>query len=68
MIYYQETSEINFIKDLITRYQDAPVKVFLGKDVYADASSYHATSFKVDQASAAVAHLNKTYNELSEVI
>jgi hypothetical protein len=33
VIYTQEPSEINFIKDLITRYQDAPVKVFLGKDI-----------------------------------
>jgi len=31
VIYHQELKDINFMKDEIHRYQDAPIKVYLGK-------------------------------------
>ena len=40
----------------------------MGKDVYSEAGSYNATSYTINQAGAAVQHLNKTYNELNVVI
>lgn len=42
--------------------------MFVGKDTYADAATYKAKAFTIDQAPAAVEHLNKTYSELSEVV
>ena len=31
VIYFNEANEVNFIKDEIQRYTDAPIKVFFGK-------------------------------------
>lgn len=45
VIYLHEDKEINFIKDIITKYQEAPIKVFLGKESFADANTYKAKAF-----------------------
>lgn len=45
LIYFEDTKEINFMKDLITRYHDVPLKVFFGNVAYGDAKTYNAASF-----------------------
>ena len=40
IIYHIEQNEINFIKDEISRYNDAPIKAFFGKTKYEDAAFY----------------------------
>lgn len=48
VIYHNEASDINFIKDDIHRYQDAPIKAFFGKSAYGQAADYHAKAFTHD--------------------
>lgn len=44
-IYHNEVNEVNFIKDEIQRYHDAPLKVFIGKVAYTDAQNHKAKAF-----------------------
>ncbi len=47
VVYHTQTTEINFIKDEIQRYSEAPIKAFLAKAgaAYGDASSHKAKAF-----------------------
>lgn len=45
VVYLHKATEINFIKDLLTQYQDAPIKAFLGKEHSEDAAQYKAKSY-----------------------
>ena len=42
VIYHNEANEVNFLKDVLQRYQDAPIKAFLGKENYHDVATYKA--------------------------
>jgi hypothetical protein len=62
VIYHEQATEINFMKDEIQRYNDVPVKAYLGKTDYAEADKHGAKSFTVEKASDLVAYLNSQYN------
>jgi hypothetical protein len=64
----QEAKEINFIKDILTKYQDAPVKAFLGKEPFAEAHTYKAKAFTDAQVGTLIEHLNHEFTTLEEVI
>jgi hypothetical protein len=49
VVYLAANSEINFIKDILTKYNDAPIKVFLGKETYPEAGHYKAKAYKVGE-------------------
>lgn len=68
MIYHNDANEINFIKDEIHRYADAPIKAFFGKSLYEQAATHHAKPFTHDQAGLLREHLNSQYQQLDEVI
>jgi Ca2+-binding EF-hand superfamily protein len=68
VIFHNEANEVNFIKDEIERYKDAPVKAFFGKVAYDRAGDYNAQAFTHDQAADLLAHLNKEYSQLEEII
>lgn len=42
VIYHNDPNEVNFIKDEIQRYHDAPIKAFIGKSVFPGASGHNA--------------------------
>jgi hypothetical protein len=68
VVYLHKASELNFIKDILTQYQDAPIKAFLGKEHSEDAAHYHAKSYLEGDANTLVGELSAKFNELSEVI
>lgn len=68
IIYLQEANEFNFIKDLLTQYKEAPVKAFIGKDLFGDAASFKAKAYTVGQADALFADLTTQFNQLNEVM
>jgi hypothetical protein len=60
VVYHTSTSEVNFIKDEIQRYSEAPIKVFVSKPgvaAYADAGSHRAKAFAGDKVTEALIHL-----------
>ena len=60
VVYHTTTSEVNFIKDEIQRYSEAPIKAFLSKSgsvAYPDAASHKARSFAGDAAFELIAYL-----------
>ncbi len=70
VIYHTQTNEVNFIKDEIQRYSEAPIKVFLSKSniAYGDAGSHKAKAFGSNQVVDLVAHLRTQRAELGKVI
>ncbi len=48
VIYHNDPNEINFIKDEIQRYNDAPIKAYFGKTAYEQAATHHAKAFTHD--------------------
>ena len=68
VVYHNDANEINFIKDEIQRYTDAPIKAFFGKAVYEQAASHKAKAFTHAQAADLLGHLNSQYQQLDEVI
>ena len=42
VVYHNDANEVNFVKDELERYKDAPIKAFIGKETYGQASQYHA--------------------------
>lgn len=68
VIYLAANSEINFIKDILTKYTDAPIKAFLTKEAFADAANHKAKGFKVGEQDQLVAHLKDQYQQLDEVM
>ena len=63
-----EAKEINFIKDILTKYENAPVKAFFGKESYADASAHKAKSFTEGQAAELQEYLKNELTQLEEII
>jgi len=61
VIYLQAPQEINFIKDILTKYADAPIKVFLGKDTFADAATYKGKAFKESEIESCKAYMKDQY-------
>lgn len=60
VIYHTSPAEINFIKDEIQRYGEAPIKAYLAKigaPIYGDAASQKAKAFAGDKIGEMVASL-----------
>lgn len=68
VIYLHDVKEINFIKDILTKYQDAPIKAFLGKEEFGEAHTYKAKAFAEGHVATLVEHLRHEYTQLDEVI
>lgn len=68
VVFYSDESEINIISDLLTKYKDAPVKVFLGNVAHGGAKSHNAETFTVADVSKAVAYINTQVSQLDEVM
>lgn len=71
VVYHTQTSEVNFIKDEIQRYSEAPIKIFLSKagiPAYPDVASYKAKAFSGDKAAEALAFLKQQRAELESII
>jgi hypothetical protein len=68
VVYHTDVNEINFIKDEIHRYSDAPIKAYLGKTLYDQAAGQHCTAFTEDQVANLLENLNTQYQQLDEVI
>lgn len=68
VIYYEDPKEINFMKDIITKYQDAPIKIFLGNDKYADAKNYKAESFTLAEKDQSAAYIKNQHTQVDEMI
>nr|AAF25622.1 unknown protein [Sterkiella nova] len=68
IVYYTDLKEINFIKDEIHRYQDAPIKVFFGNVHFDKAASQHAKSFAQGELESLKSYLSQQYQQLCEVI
>jgi len=67
-VFHFEPSEVNFLKDVLTRYQEAPIKIFLGKSPFDKPEQYKAKSFTHDNFMAAIQHLQSEYKSLEEVM
>jgi len=68
VVFFTDASEANLCEDVIKRYAEAPIKVFLGSSEHAFAKKYKAESFKLADPKAAVAHMHKTYADLEDVM
>ena len=68
VIYHNDASEVNFIKDEVERYKDAPIKAFIGKEAYDRAGEFHAVAFTHGQQAELLAHLQSQYASLEVVI
>jgi hypothetical protein len=68
VIYHNDASEVNFIKDEVERYKDAPIKAFIGKEAYDRAGEFHAVAFTHGQQAELLSHLHAQYATLEEVI
>jgi hypothetical protein len=71
VVYHTSTTEVNFIKDEIQRYSEAPIKIFVSKPgvaAYADAGSHKAKAFGGDKAVEALTFLKKQREELEGII
>ncbi len=64
VVFHHNKNEVNLLKDTIARYENAPVKVFLGKDEKHDQDKAFASS----DASGAIAYITKTVGELEEMM
>jgi hypothetical protein len=68
VIYLHEAKEINFIKDILIKYQEAPIKAFLGKETFAEAATYKAKAFTEGEAGALLEYFKHEYSQLEEVM
>lgn len=68
VIYHNEVNDVNFMKDQVQRYADAPIKAFIGKVPYPQAGDYKAKAFTHEQLADLIQYLNNQYNELHEVM
>lgn len=69
VIYHTSPAEINFIKDEIQRYSEAPIKAYLAKSgspVYGDAAAHKAKAFSADKMAEMLASLKQNRLELEE--
>lgn len=56
------------MKDIISKYNDVPIKAFLGNDKYANAKSHKAESFTAAEKQQAIDYLQGQFGQLNEVI
>jgi hypothetical protein len=68
VVYHFEASEVNFVKDEVERYKDAPIKVFLGKEAYGGASAEHGVAFTHDKVAELYTHVIAELGKLRAVI
>lgn len=68
VVYHTEAKQLNFIKDEIHRYQDAPIKAYIGNTHFDQAASQKAKSFTLAEVPTLLAYLNQQYQQLEEVI
>ena len=68
VVYHNEANEVNFLKDVLQRYQDAPIKAFHGKENYHDIGQYHAQAFKHGEHENLVNAIKTSYQNLEEII
>jgi hypothetical protein len=70
VIYHDQVKEINFIKDEVQKYSEAPIKVFLGKATLAnEAAAAHKTkAFTVGQLGDLLGFLKSSRGELELVM
>ena len=70
VIYHDQVKEVNFIKDEIQRYADAPIKAFLGKSVPCTeaAVSHKAKAFIAGQLGDLLTYLRQQRAELEQVM
>jgi hypothetical protein len=69
VIYHTSQAEINFIKDEIQRYGEAPIKAYLAKvgaPVYGEAGAHKAKAFSGDKIGDLLAWLKQNRQELEE--
>jgi glutaredoxin 2 len=68
IVFTHEAKEINFIKDILTRYSDAPIKAFFGKTDVAESSNYKAKSYVLGKKDEMIASLKSQYTELDALM
>lgn len=68
VIYHQDPNDVKFMKDLIQRYAEAPIKAFLGKEAFSAAADYKAKAFTVANAADLLASLDSDLGQLTEVM
>ena len=70
LIYHTQPSEINFIKDEIERYSEAPIKVFLSKtaEPFGGAVQHKARAFGAGQEPEMFAYLNKQRGDIEDLM
>lgn len=72
VIYHTSNSEVNFIKDEIQRYGDAPIRAFLSKagaEAYPDAATFKvARSFKGEHTAELWGYLKAQREEIDAVM
>jgi len=67
-VYLTEAKDLPFVKDIITKYQDAPLKAFIGKEACAEAGTFKAKAFTIEQKGELLQHLNTEYATLDEIM
>ena len=70
IVYHTQTSEVNFIKDEVQRYSEAPIKAFLAKSgvAYPDAASHKAKAFVADKIGDLLAYFKAQRDELETLM
>lgn len=71
VVYHTSTNEVNFIKDEIQRFGEAPIKIFLSKAgvaAYAGAGAHKAKAFAGEKVVEALSFLRAQREELEGVI
>lgn len=71
VVYHTQTSEVNFIKDEIQRYSEAPIKVFLSKAgvvAFPDAAAHKSRAFAGDNISDMLGYIRSQYGEIDVVM
>jgi hypothetical protein len=57
VVVYEAESEIDSITDIVNKYKDAPLKIFIGNSETGKAAGYNAKSFTMANLSGAIASL-----------
>ena len=64
VIYLHEAKEVNFIKDILTKYQDSPIKAFLTKETFEDADQFKSRSFLDTDVSGLITYISTQHDQL----
>ena len=68
LVYLSDNSDLNFIKDLLNKYKNVPIKAFLGKESAPEGNPLKAQAFKIDQVDQVHDYLKKQYESLTEIM